>query len=408
MLTHLSLFSGIGGIDLAAEWAGFTTVGQCEWADYPTQVLEKHWPTVPRWRDIRTLTGGDFYARTGLERPTLISGGFPCQPHSVAGKRLASADDRDLWSEYARVIRELRPKWVLAENVPGLLSSESGRFFGRVLRDLANLGYDVGWCVYGAADVGAPHRRNRVFIIAKLANADSDRWAPRRPEQQGQRRETALMRSGFMENSDSRRLSRQGICGQQSRGAASISASEAVGNAHDQRCQEHDIITVTGGPRQPAGRVAQDVANANRDGQQQPQGRERDQPGWSSDGSQSMADPNDTGCKAGQSCGNQRMSNRSSEDNCAAVEIYGNARSDGRHGAESRLGGVLAGISTRMDGHWPAGRGAEQYEWEPARIVPRGMSNRGHRLKALGNSVVPQQIYPILAAIAEIERSRHG
>lgn len=165
-LTHLSLFSGIGGLDLAAEWAGFRTVGQCEWADYPTKVLEKHWPKVPKWRDIRTLTKEDFYVRTGLRTVDIISGGFPCQPHSLAGKRAASGDERNLWPEMRRVIGEIVPRWVVGENVRGLLSSENGRFFRRILRDFAFMGYDVGWFVTSAAAVGAIHRRERVAIIA--------------------------------------------------------------------------------------------------------------------------------------------------------------------------------------------------------------------------------------------------
>jgi len=171
-LTHLSLFSGIGGLDLAAEGAGFRTVGQCEWADYPHAVLQKHWPDVPKWRDIHGLTADDFYQRTGLQSVTCISGGFPCQPHSTAGKRKASGDERDLWPQMRRVIGELRPRWVVAENVRGLLSSEDGRFFTGVLRDFATLGYDVGWGIISAAAVGAVHRRERVAIVA---HADSQR-----------------------------------------------------------------------------------------------------------------------------------------------------------------------------------------------------------------------------------------
>ena len=162
MLTHLSLFSGIGGLDLAAEMAGFVTVGQCEWADYPTKILEQHWPDVPRWRDIRTLTKESFYEKTGLRTVDVVSGGFPCQPFSVAGKRGGEADDRYLWPEMCRVIRELRPTWVLGENVPGIINLA----LDTVLADLENEGYTAQAFVVPACGVDAPHKRDRVAILA--------------------------------------------------------------------------------------------------------------------------------------------------------------------------------------------------------------------------------------------------
>lgn len=165
-MTHLSLFSGIGGLDIAAEMAGFETVGQCEWADYPTKVLEKHWPDVPKWRDIRSLTGESFYEKTKIRQPTVVSGGFPCQPHSLAGKRLASDDERDLWSELYRVYCETHAKWLVGENVRGLLSSENGRFFGRVLKDLAERGRHVWWYCFPAHAAGAPFWGERIAIVA--------------------------------------------------------------------------------------------------------------------------------------------------------------------------------------------------------------------------------------------------
>ena len=159
--THLSLFTGIGGLDLAAEWAGFKTIGQCESADYPSKILQKHWPDVPKWGDIRTLTKESFYKKTGGQTVDVISGGFPCQPHSVIGKRLAEQDGRHLWPEFLRIIRELQPKYVVGENVNGLLST----IHESVCAEMEAEGYEVWTFSIPACAVGAHHERYRVCIL---------------------------------------------------------------------------------------------------------------------------------------------------------------------------------------------------------------------------------------------------
>ncbi|MBA7591749.1 hypothetical protein ES708_33912 [subsurface metagenome] len=197
-LTHISLFTGIAGIDLAAEWAGFKTILFVEKDSYCQKVLNKHWPDVPIMGDIRDATkekilaytsnrcksregphqtdrcGGDRSREAAQilqiqgteptkEQPaiTLITGGFPCQPVSQAGKRRGKADDRWLWPEMLRVISEVRPTWVVAENVTGLLTMG----FDNCLSGLESEGYETIPFVIPACGVNAPHRRDRIFIV---------------------------------------------------------------------------------------------------------------------------------------------------------------------------------------------------------------------------------------------------
>ncbi|MFC5846688.1 DNA cytosine methyltransferase [Deinococcus petrolearius] len=165
-----SLFSGIGGLELGLEmgYGPMDTRWQVEYEEHARLILDQHWPDAEKYQDVRHV------GSRNLTPVDLVCGGFPCQPHSKSGKRQSSADERDLWPEFARIIRELGPRWVVAENVAELLSStdpafsrdHAGGFFGRVLRDLAALGFDAEWHCYPAASVGAQHERQRVFIVA--------------------------------------------------------------------------------------------------------------------------------------------------------------------------------------------------------------------------------------------------
>src|SRR5512139_1947664 len=157
----LDLFSGIGGFSLGLERAGMRTVAFCEIEPFCRAVLRKHWPDIPIYEDVRSLTA-ERLAADGIS-VDVICGGFPCQDISVAGKGAGIEGGRSgLWSEYARIIGELRPRYVIVENVAALL----GRGLDRVLGDLAEIGYDAEWHCIPASYVGAPHRRDRVWIVA--------------------------------------------------------------------------------------------------------------------------------------------------------------------------------------------------------------------------------------------------
>jgi DNA (cytosine-5)-methyltransferase 1 len=159
-LTFGSLFAGIGGFDLGFERAGMVCRWQVEIDDYCRTVLAKHWPDVTRYEDVREC------GRANLEPVDLVCGGFPCQPFSAAGKRRGAEDDRNLWPEFRRIIAEVKPRWVVAENVPGIVKI----YLDTVLSDLEGLGYTTAQVVIPACAVDAPHRRDRLWIVAYCKN----------------------------------------------------------------------------------------------------------------------------------------------------------------------------------------------------------------------------------------------
>lgn len=161
-MTFGSLFAGIGGFDLGLERAGIECRWQVEIDDYASRVLAKHWPHVQRWGDVRTFPAGS----PDEWRVDLICAGVPCQPISQAGKRHGTADERWLWGECLRVVADLCPRFFVAENPVNILNNDRGRTFAGIVRAIASLGYVCEWHVVRASDIGARHRRPRVWIVA--------------------------------------------------------------------------------------------------------------------------------------------------------------------------------------------------------------------------------------------------
>lgn len=374
-LTHLSLFSGIGGLDLAAEWAGIRTVGQCEWADYPTKVLEKHWPDVPRWKDIRTLTGESFYERTGRRTVDIISGGFPCQPFSVAGKQRGKEDDRYLWPEMVRVIKELRPTWVVGENVAGIIKLA----LPDILYELEACGYRTRTFLIPACAIGARHRRYRVAIVGY---SEHDGSSP------------AEIARGIKEAGRGKQKRKETSC--EFTGAGKSGNGKSLADSHTEwklqppGCKQ-DI-------RNGIGLSSEDVANSNSAGLQA-QGAEQ------------------------QTARTSRTSENAQYANCARrKEQYASAKSDKERfigwrcdeRANRTSDGTAESIMDRMAHGFPNWMDGDldfiiNHYWDDEPGIPRvttGINHRVDRLKCLGNAVVPQQFYPIFRAIIEIERSK--
>ncbi len=179
MMKHIGLFEGIGGFSLAARWMGWETIAWCEWNEFGQKVLKHHFPKAQPHGDI---TKTDFTIYRG--QCDIVTGGFPCQPYSLAGKRKGKADDRHLWPEMLRAIREIQPRWVVGENVFGLVNWDGGLVFNEVQAELEAAGYEVFPYVLPACAVNAPHRRDRIWFVAY---SNSARLQKARSEQQATR-----------------------------------------------------------------------------------------------------------------------------------------------------------------------------------------------------------------------------
>lgn len=361
----LSLCSGIGGIDLAATWAGIEIAGQVEIDPFCCTVLEKRFPDVPRLHDIREIRGDEF------GRIDLVAGGIPCQPFSLAGKRGGTADDRHLWPYAFAIIAKARPSFVLIENVTGFISLA----LDLVSFDLESADYTCRALVLPACAAGAPHIRERVFVVAYTAS----------PRQQVRGYPTGVHHrfnpSGSESMADPFEF-RQPAWWPELPGQRGTLQPDGCGASCNRMAHANSVgdagetSPITSGQRsslEPAGvRRWEDrasLADTDRPGQQE--------------------------CHITPVTGRERLGSRCVDEGRQYRQT------------ECRLGRNFDGLSAGVDGHhWPALPGEQQYKGEPPRTITGRQADRNKRLKALGNAVVPQQVYPVLKGIVDSETIR--
>lgn len=356
-MNHLDLFSGIGGFSLGLEKAGFTTKAFCEMDPFCKLVLNKHWKDVIVYDNIKQLHGTQIAQDIGPV--DIITGGFPCQPYSVAGKQKGTSDDRYLWPDMFRIIREVQPTFVIAENVKGLINIQDGMVFETVCSDLESEGFEVQAFVIPAAGVGAPHKRDRVWIvgysehngslaskISRSTDSTSHDYEKRKAEASKLEGASQSRDSKIMENS--RRSLRQGS---ELGGTNENEIRKENANQHQRSSSASQFNVADSNPRLSNGSVEEIQTGRN------------------------SIDP--------------------SGENVSYSDYEGLQGHRNQHG--------LSEDKREKQISWPRG-----WEFEPSvGRVAHGVPGRTHRLKALGNAIVPKIAEEIGKAIVAVYHGRH-
>jgi DNA-cytosine methyltransferase len=470
VLRMLSLCSGIGGADLAAEMTGhIQIIGQVERDPYCNQVLAQQYHNVKRMHDIKEVQGHEF------GHIDLCVTGLPCQPHSLAGKKRGASDERNLWPALRAILqrqcdRGEAYRWVIIENVRGLLNStgerykEKGGMFFEIVQEMVSMGYRVGWSVFGACEAGAPHRRERVFVVA-YHDSYRLRQRPHQSQLLTKRERTTQhsKNSARIRNVDdtksraarrlpSRTPATHPITGEPSsnintRGMAHTqseectaprirSGSEEIREVSDIRSTDSgaDVAHPNSSQWRPIAEGRHDTNGDNSRGdketsrptalRQHDRGAEladtygqRWGEGWpqheifkrnTTTTSSRGAEPSTDMAHASE----QRLQERRGSKGERGTRANAHGSSSNTREAQSALGGELDGFSYRLDTHkshqWPSRPGEPQHTWEPKRVIPpdEKLPNRVAQLKALGNGIVPQQLYLLLNEIVKFEQAQ--
>jgi len=390
------LFSGIGGFSLGLDSTGyFETVAFCEIEEFPCKVLNKHWPEVPIYNDVRELSyeklqaDGLISRRRGID---VICGGYPCQPFSVAGRQKGEEDPRHLWPEYFRLVRELRPSYVIGENVGGHIRLG----LDSVLEDLDSENYTVRCFSVEAASLGAPHRRERIFWIADR-NPNGNNVDQKRKIQE---RASAKSYGTCDDVSDTQSERRGG----RNRGGRGAEQRELLKTEQEGRALGREAERCSELPRQEGEGTTTDVADAQSQlgERSESEGNQRGQsetaPGDRSGDTEHATDTHSEGLEGTEEARNSEEERTLAEQFTARQGAKRSEEERGETTFESYLGGGNDGISAWLDGSWERGI---------PRVAPTNKL-RVPRLKALGNAVLPQLVYMVgMTIVLSTKRSEN-